>query len=540
MRRIVDKFHETSIRFNPRFAGGFAKHDIAKGVQYIDTVMACAQQSFPPKLLYENPEICSPEKAFDVFNIDYKGDKKYIYDFARNDFYLIQLNFNYDGARFPIYLYMPFTDDSGVIYIRDKPFYIKPVMADPLISVSGDGLFLPLNQTKMTTRTKSHFVIKANRLLQVKIHETTIHHTLRDVQSKDNKEARMRITCNAHYLFTKDGYKGAFERFKAIVQAGFSDQINLRNYPEADWVIYSSAAKDTMEPQLTEDGVRKEHNVLLAVRKSDITKDVESMVGAFFYILDLLPDVEDIAYLDDHAWWVVKMGKIILGNDEDHRILMKKMGSHYKTIDTYIDPMAISLMRDNDIFITDVYGYLEWGISNFDIYRNRPESNQSTMYGKYLMVNRYVFKPIREAIFLAIYELRQKKADKLTLRDIQTKLRSRLKPDLIMRINSNCPNVGAVISSTDSRLLKMGLEIVPQDNMRIKKVNKTPKMLRNPKWRWDRSYIDVGGFNSMSKHEPVGKDIGNVDLNVGLDGKLGTQEEHEAILNSVTRNTCID
>lgn len=540
MRRIVDKFHETSIRFNPRFAGGFAKHDIAKGVQYIDTVMACAQQSFPPKLLYENPEICSPEKAFDVFNIDYKGDKKYIYDFARNDFYLIQLNFNYDGARFPIYLYMPFTDDSGVIYIRDKPFYIKPVMADPLISVSGDGLFLPLNQTKMTTRTKSHFIIKANRLLQVKIHETTIHHTLRDVQSKDNKEARMRITCNAHYLFTKDGYKGAFERFKAIVQAGFSDQINLRNYPETDWVIYSSASKDTAEPQLTEDGMRKEHNVLLAVRKSDITKDVESMVGAFFYILDLLPDVEDIAYLDDHAWWVVKMGKIILGNDEDHRILMKKMGSHYKTIDTYIDPMAISLMRDNDIFITDVYGYLEWGISNFDIYRNRPESNQSTMYGKYLMVNRYVFKPIREAIFLAIYELRQKKADKLTLRDIQTKLRSRLKPDLIMRINSNCPNVGAVISSTDSRLLKMGLEIVPQDNMRIKKVNKTPKMLRNPKWRWDRSYIDVGGFNSMSKHEPVGKDIGNVDLNVGLDGKLGTQEEHEAILNSVTRNTCID
>ena len=540
MRRIVDNFHESSIRFNPRFAGGFAKHDIAKGVQYIDTVMACAQQSFPPKLQYESPEICSPEKAFDVFNIDYKGDKKYIYDFARNDFYLIQLNFNYDGARFPIYLYMPFTDDSGVIYIRDKPFYIKPVMADPLISVSGDGLFLPLNQTKMTTRAKSHFVYKGNRLLQVKIHETTIHHTLRDVQSKDNKEARMRITCNAHYLFTKDGYKGAFERFKAIVQAGFSDQINLKNYPDADWVIYSSAAKDTMDPQLTEDGDRKEHNVLLAVRKSDITKDVESMVGAFFYILDLLPDVEDIAYLDDHAWWIVKMGKIILGNDEDHRILMKKMGSHYKTIDTYIDPMAISLMRDNDIFITDVYGYLEWGISNFDAYRNRPEANQSTMYGKYLMVNRYVFKPIREAIFLAIYELRQKKAEKLTLRDIQTKLRSRLKPDLIMRINSNCPNVSAVISSTDSRLLKMGLEIVPQDNMRIKKVNKTPKMLRNPKWRWDRSYIDVGGFNSMSKHEPVGKDIGNVCINVGLDGKLGPQVEHEDILQSVTDNTRID
>lgn len=540
MRRIVNKFHETSVRFNPRFTSGFAKHDISKSVQYIDTVMACAQQSFPPKLQYENPEICSPEKAFDVFNTDYKGDKKYIYDFARNDFYLIQLNFNYDGARFPIYLYMPYTDDAGVIYIRDKPFYIKPVMADPLISVSGDGLFLPLNQTKMTTRTKSHFVYKGAKLLQVKVHETTIHHTLREVQSKDNKEARMRITCNAHYLFTKDGYKGAFERFKAIVQAGYSNTINTQNYPSDDWVIYSSAAKDIDDVQLTDDGMRKEHNVLLAVRKSDVNKDVESMVGAFFYILDLLPDVEDIEYLDDRAWWIVKMGKIILGNDGDHRILMRKMGEHYKTIDTYIDPMAISLMRDNDIYISDVYGYLEWGISNFDSYRNRPEANQSTMYGKYLMVNRYVFKPIREAIFLAIYELRQKKVDKLTLRDIQTKLRSRLKPDLIMRINSNCPNVGAVISSTDSRLLKMGLEIVPQDNMRIKKVNKTPKMLRNPKWRWDRSFIDIGSFNSMSKNEPIGKDGGNPCINVGLDGKMHPQTQHEELLASVSYNTRID
>ena len=540
MRGIVNRFHETSVRFNPRFAGGYAKHEIDQGLSYINMVFNCAQQSFPDKLIYENPEICSPEKAFEVFSQIAKSDKKYIYDFARNDFYLAQFNFNYDGIRFPIYMYMPYTDDAGVIYIRDKPFYIKPVMADPLISVSGDGLFLPLNQTKMTTRAKTHFLYKDDVLLQVKVHETTIHHTLREVQSKDNKEARMRITCNAHYLFCKEGYKEAFLRFNAVVHAGYQDTINTKNYPKEDWAIYSSAAQDVMEPQLTEDGGRLDHKVKLAVRRSDIDKDVESVAGAFFYILDLLPDVEDIQYLDDPAWWVIKMGKIILGNDEDHRILFKKMGSHYKTIDTYIDSMSISLMRDNDIYINDIYGYLEWGVSNFDHYRNRPEASQSTMYGKYLMVNRYVFKPIREAIFLAIYELRQKKADKITIREIQTKLRSRLKPDLIQRINSNCPNVGAVISSTDSRLLKMGIEIVPQDNMRVTKVNKTPKMLRNPKWRFDTSYVDAGGFASMSKNEPIGKDAGNVCINVGLDGKINPQKEHSEILDKVTRFTRID
>lgn len=541
MRNIVNKFHESSIKFNPRFASGFARQDVARGLRYVDDVMGCAQQSFPEGLLYESLEVCTPEKAFDVFTTLYKGDKKYIYDFARNDFYLAQLNFSYEQTPFSLYLYMPFTTDAGMIYIRDKPFYIKPVMADPLISVSGEGLFLPLNQTRMTTRARAHFVLKDERLLQVKVHETTIHHSLNTAQKVDNKEARMRITCNGHYLFVKDnGYKGSFLRFNATAQAGFEDTVNTTNYPKEDWVIYKSTIAQNPEPQLSEDGVFREHGVCLAIKRSDVTKEVESLVGAFFYVLDVLPEVEDIAYLDDYAWWAVKMGQIILGSSENHKILMRKMGFHYKTIDTYIDPMAINLMQDNHIYVSDIYGYLEWGISNFDSYRNRPEANQATMYGKYLLVNSYVFKPVREAIFNAIYELRQKKSEKPTFREIQMKLRSRLKPDLITKINSNCPNVTAVTSSTDSRLLKMGLEIVPQDNMRTEKTKQTPKMLRNVKWQWDPSYIDVGGFASMSKKEPVGKDYGNPAMNLGLDGRLQPQAEDSEIIDKVRRMTRID
>lgn len=536
MRRIVDTFHETSVRFNPRFVSGYSKHDLSKGVAYVNSLMACAQQSFPPKLRYESPEICTPEKAFEVLTTMGKKDKRYIYDFARNDFYMIQLNFSYDGTMFPIHMYIPFGNE--VIYIRDKPFYVKPVLADPLISVSNEGIFIPLNQTRMTTRAKSHFIYKEKKLLQVKIHETTIHHTLRTIQKKDNKEAKMHVTCNAHYLFTKEGYKEAFLRFKAVVQAGYADTINEISYPTDSWVIYSSAASDTKDPQITDDGGDfKEHHVLLAVRKSDISTDVESVVGAFFYILDLLPDVEDIEYLEDHAWWIIKMGKIILGNDIDHRILMNKMGSHFKTIDTYIDAMAINLMRDNDIFINDIYGYLEWLICNYDAYRNCPEADQATMYGKYLMVNTYVFKPVREAIFNAIYEMRQKgDSSKLTLREVSNKLRRWIKLDICTHINSNCPNVSAVISSTDSKLLKTGLEVVPQDNMRTTKTKRTAKMLRNPKWKFDPSYIDAGAFAAMSKHEPVGKDGINPCANIGLDGRINSQTAFAAELQSVARH----
>lgn len=539
MRNIVNKVHEKTIRFNPRFAGGFAKHEVAKSVQYIDDIFRCANQSFPEGLLYENPEICTPEKTFNVFmDRAKKNDRKYVYDFARTDVFLAQFNLSYNGTPLaPIYLYLPFTNDAGMMTIRDKAFYIKPVVADPLISVSGDGLFLPLNQTKMTTRARSHYVYRDDRLVQIKILDTTIHHTLRDVQRKDNKEAKQRITTNAHYLFCKEGYKDTFLKyFNATVVAGYRDEITVQNYPKDEWVIYTSM-EDRKFLQLSEEPEWQDHKVALAVKRSDVDKSVESVVGAFFYILDLLPDVEDINFLDDTAWWTIKMGKIILGIEEDHRILMKKMGSHFKAIDSYIDPMAINLMRDNDIYITDMYDYLAWLINNYDDYMNRPNSAPSTMYGKYLMVNRYIFQGIREAIFKAVYELRQKKPEKLTAKIIHTVLSGKLKPDLITKINNNFPNVSAVISSSDSKLLKMGIEMVPQDNMRQSKQEKQPKMLQNPKWQFDPSYIDVGGFSSMSKHEPLGKDTGNPKMNVGINGQIHPQEELADALAEVERNT---
>lgn len=539
MRNIVNQFHKESIRFNPRFAGGYAVHEIERAVHDIDDIWRCAEQSFPDKLKYIDYEICSPEETFEVFTVHKKTDRKYVYDFARTDVFLVRYHLEYDGQKIaPIYFNLPFTNFAGIMYIRDKAFYLKPVVADPLLSVSRDGLFLPLSQTKMTTYPRRHHLYKNDELITVKIYETTIHHTLREVQLVENKESKMRITCNAHYLFCKEGYRDAFLKyFNATVVAGYADTINTQNYPKEDWVIYSGANSSSV-PQMTEDGVPKQHNVLLAVKRDDVNKDVESVVGAFFYVLDLLPDIERIEHLEDPAWWIIKMGKIILGNDEDHRILMKKMMSHYKAIDTYIDGSAIELMRTYNIYISDLYDYLAWLVTNMDEYMNRLESSISSLYGKHLMVNRYVFQEIKQEIYHAVYELRQKKAEKLNPKTIQATLSARLKPDLITRINSNkFSNVTAVMSSTDSRLLKMGIEMVPQDNARSQKAKKTAKMLRNPKWQWDVGLIDAGGFASMSKHEPVGKDAGNPKMNVGIDGKIHPQEKHAEVLAEVRRMT---
>lgn len=535
MRNIVNKVHETTIRFNSRFADGYAKQEIANSVDYVSKIFRCANKAFPEGLRFEYAEVCSARKAHNVvMERIKKNDKKFSFDFAMTNIYLTQFNLSFKGTPLaPIYMYMPYTNDAAMMDIRDKAFYIKPVAADPLISVTPDSIYLPLNQTKMTTRSRPHYVYKDELLTHIKIIDTTIHHSLSDVHRKDTKEARARITTNAHYLFCEFGFRETFRDFGAVVEVGYKDTINTTKYPKEDWVIYRSTedknAVQLLDSIYVADDRSKSYipnKVCLAVKRKDVNRSVESLVGAFFYVLDLIPLIDgedDISYLDDAAWWTVRIGKIILGVDNDHRIIMKKMLMHFRTMASYIDPMAVDLMRDNNIFVEDMHAYLAWLINNFDDKCNNPDFSPSTMYGKYLLVNRFIFSKVREAIFKGVYELRQKSPEKLNPRIIHTVLSSKLRPNLITRINNNFPNVSAVISASDSRLLKMGTEIVPQDNVRSGKPEKQPEMLQNPKWQLDPSYFDAGVGGAMSKHEPIGKDGGNPCIEVSFDGEIKPQ-----------------
>lgn len=539
MRHIVNTVHENTIRFNARFAGGYAKHDIANSLNYINNILKCAGQAFPEGLVYDGISVCTAEETYNVFlEKAQKNDRKYTYDHARTDVYLTRINLTFKGTALPpLYLNLPFTDQHGVHVIRDRAFHIKPVVADPLISINAGGLFLQLNQTKMTTYGRPHYIFKDDKIIRVKVISTTLHHSLRAVQNTEVKSSRSRITSNVHYLFAKEGYKEAFSKyFNATVEAGFADKINRKNYPEDEWVIYSSH-NDPDLVQLTGHSERMPNKVLLAVKRKNVNKFVESAVGGFMFCLDVFPEVEDPDYLNDTAFWTIMLGTIIMDVGIDHRILMKKMGLHFNTLDHYIDHMAINLMKENDIYVDDIYDYLAWLVFNFDDYINAREGRGSSLYGKFFMVNRYIFINIRESIFNAIYELRQKDPSKLNPRVIHTVMSSRIKPDLITRINNNFDNVSAIISASDSRLLKTGMEVVPQDNFRKKKQSKNSDQLNNPNWKFDTSFIDAGSAFSMSKTEPIGRDGGNPNINLSENGQIRRQEKFKDVLEDVDEKT---
>lgn len=520
MRLLVDKIHEKTVRFNPDFTNGYAKKDIDRGMQYVHNVFLCAQASFPQGLTYTGCRQCTPEETHKLYKQEYRNDKKYVHDFARNDFYLSELSFSYQGQAFYVHIFIPYVSDGGVIYIRGRPFHIMPVVADPLLSINGDELFLPLNQSPMSTRPRNHFVYKDDRLTPVKIFETTMHHNLREIQSKNNQLSRLRITCNALYILCQEGITDLYRRFKAKMEYGTSAEMTRDKYPEDEWVLYSSVVDTRTEMQMTSDGSRRVYDLVIAVKKDDVSIAIDSITGAIFYTLDLLPEIDDLGDLEDVTWWRIKLGRIIMGFDDDDRILLKKLLNHLTTIETYIDPMAISLMADHDVYVDDIYGYLAWSIRHYDDYRNKVSGSPSSLYRKHLLVNRYIFKSVREMLFKAIYELRQKKSDNISLREIQSKFRSKIRPNLVMGMNSQCPNVSAITSSSDSMLLRVGSSIIPQDNMRKKKSKDTPAIIHKPAWELDVSFLDVGSAFSLSKSEPIGRTTGNPTMEISPRGEV--------------------
>ena len=544
MRNILNNFHEHSVKFNPRICDGWAKHEIKNNLQYLHDLLNCNKKSFPEGLEYINVVNCTPEKIVEVFTTLYKNDKRYVYDFARFDFSLVQINFEFEKQPIQIYFFMQFTDQHGITYIRDKPFYVKPVLADPLLSITEEGIFLPLNQTPMLTKAVGHFVYKNDILTEVRIHETTIHHTLKKLKKSENKQTQMRITCNAHYLFALEGYRKTFARFKCSPEIGFADKINTTNYPRDEWTIYSSAVASSNNPQMTDDKLVtiKEHNILLAVRNDELSKSAESVIGVFFYVLDFIPEFEDIQHLEDNIYWWHNLGKIIWGNEENAKTIMRKMGNHFETNATYIDEMAREVFRSQDMYIDNLFDYLEWGISNYDNFYNSPDVSPSSIYGKQLMVNRYLLKPLSENLNRCIYKLRSKynRDNTINYKYVLKQLRTFLPPNLIPKTIYSCSNVTALISSTDSRLFKVGLDVVPQDNVRAVKQKRTSKALQNPKWQFHRSFVDVGCAFALSKHEPIGQDGLNVCANITPTGRLLPQTTVKDVMDEVAERTFIE
>lgn len=494
--------------FNHNFTRGLATKHLAGAEAYIESIMHCAQAGFPPGLRYAGCERVSPQESFNVTTA--KRSVKMMYELSQSDIYLMKYKFEYNGEPLrPFYMFLPYVRPGGIIYLMGSVFSISPVLADKALSVGEDSIYIPMNRAKLTFKRHVVYFYADNKRLSQNVVWCNAHNG-----HKKSRDTTERKTINAdatlmHYLLCKYGLTETFRFFDTHIVAGMSDMINPVNYPPEEWVI----CRSTKDKPL---GVYNKYyvgsDICFAIPKDKFTSSVAAAVAGLFYIVDRFPDRMEPAYLDDVNFWRILLGHIVYATNENEGKLLNNINKHIESLDGYVDNMVKQWLKEDNIPADDVYGLFFTMISTFSIRLMEAQQSVASMFGKRLMVLRYVLIDIIKAIFNMMFALKEASKKNLLVKDVEKILHKSLKPLLIIKMNHKHAEVTSVSSSGDCMAFKITSNLILQADIGAGSNSKSTKL--DATKALHESIAVAGQFNRLPKGEPTGRKNGNPFINL--------------------------
>lgn len=222
---------ESTPKLNPILAKGLATAQMPFVDQYIEEVIRAASRGTVEGLHFVRMVRCDPKEE-NMINTrrrtparQPRRNPKKTYDQAETWANMYKLYFKFQGiALEPRYIYLPFVGEAGMMMMNGSEFHVAPVLADRVISIGPDSIFVRLFCDRITfRRTSTPFVVNGKRETVQMVH-SLIHH---DSGGADEAPAIKAETCMAHYLFCKYGFTQTFEKY-----AGFTPLVSLYFDPD--------------------------------------------------------------------------------------------------------------------------------------------------------------------------------------------------------------------------------------------------------------------------------------------------------------------
>lgn len=552
-QRLLDLINDDLPSLNDTIVNGYAVKEMRMAERYVEEIMECAQESFPPGLTYEGSRRLPPHVEY-LRATESRSGKPTI-DVSRSDRFMVEYSFKYLGETITKDIYLPFVRDGGLINLKGATFAISPVLADRGVSFGTNSAFVNPLRSKMTfTRHIYHFFAGTNRVEKVYVVSGKLHHRSRK-KAKENGAPGMNEanTTNLHYLLGKYGLHQTFASFNDTqVVVGSPAEVNELNYPleyvdeetgevEDGWVVCQSIGH---RPKAIKNRNWQPPHIRIAVRVDDFCDSViRSLIGGFFYIADLFPErMDQLApeeldgSEDEIRFWRILLGKIIGGVSGGDGEVVRDMNDHYNSLDYYIDKKTQRNLEKGDIFVDDIYeliGHLQEVLCQNTI---QSISEISSMENKQLMVLRYVLSDINSKIFWMLFKLHNKvsQGKGLTISDVRKTLRNQLSTEIIMRLRNGSQHseVTSVSLPGDNKYFKITRNVVLQtDSGGGGRRNK--KMTIDESKYLHASQLEYGSATVLPKSEPTGKGSINPTVQVDEEGNLVGRKEFAPILENI-------
>lgn len=524
---LLSKIVEDTPKINPDIANGLAVKHMAYTDQYVDNVFRAAARDFPKGLEYVSCQRCTPKEEYD-FSTGKKNNKR-SFDIARSDIYLMKYFFRFNGVMLPPrYLSLPFVSDAGFITLGGSRFVISPVLADKVISLATTSVFIRLLRDKLTFERAPHNIVINGQRELVQVVWSLIYHK----PSNLNKvKATVKANCSlVHYLFCKYGFTKTFQMFAKCVPIVGGEDINKENYPEEDWVICEST---TIKPKGSMEVPYYGTKIKLAIKKTDFTPFMKSLVAGFFYVVDHFPQRFvpsqynksntwagfTASYLDNTRLWMVLMGHILFSGAVGEGKLYADISEHFESLDEYIDSIVFNKLKDIGYECVDIYHLFAVAIENFNEWLLKAKDNINSMYDKELGILYFVLLGVTSAIFKLHFKLKKAAAKKpLTEKDITNIMNMILKPGNIYSITSQHNGVSTVSYSGDCKYFEITSMLIPQKTSNKSGAQNDRSALTDPAKRMHVSVAEVGGYLNFTKSDPSGRS--QINPHITIDEKF--------------------
>ena len=514
---------------NELIANGIAVEHMKSAEKYIDDVWRSVAKEFPSDFEYLGCRRMTPLEEYK--ESVKKRSVRPTYDVARSDFYMMQYQFAFQGVKLkPKPIYLPFVTENCTIHISNGRYLVSPVLADRVITIGADYIFIRLLRDKMTfEKLNHHFKVNDERVTVSIIWSDVYHKTEAHKKLKNPLKIKCSLT---HYLFCKYGFTETLQRFgQTTPVVGDHTTIDHHQYPPDKWVICKS---NQTQPKGTGPGPWNPPTLRVAIRREDYERFpiIRNLVAGLFYIVDYFPDrFEDPSWVDDKRWMMILMGQIIWAPSIPHGKLANDCANHIQSLDDYIDSIMIDKFKEIDKPIVDLYQMFAMLIENFNKWRVDNAGNINSMYGKELNVISFLLETLTFLIVRFNFRLKAAAKKGLKQRDVENALQA-VKQGALFSLVKTSGCLSTTSSPGDNKAFKSTTILIPQTSSQ-KGGNKDRGSVDDPTKKLHISVAEVGGYSNTPKSEHSGRGRLNPHTVILDNGLVGRHEDMIPMLDRV-------
>jgi hypothetical protein len=392
---------------------------------------------------------------------------------------------------------------GGSIYISGTKWYISPVLADRVISVGMEQIFVRLLRDRLTFSRVGAWFKKNGVTTRTDLVTSRIYHKSKD---KDKQATNNALTSMPHYLFCKYGFKGTMEKYLGITPVvGYHLADSLDNSDE--WDIYTSNGKPPSGMSRRKKFIDwHAPEIQVAIRKSENTPATTAYVAALFYVADYFPRQITSDLVNSPDGWIAPMGYMLFSENNNRGKIEEAVRKHLSSLDDYADSMVIDNMASIGLEITDIYDFFSIITDKFSSWVSNNQDKVNSMYNKELSVLYFVLFDVTKSIFNLFFALKANSRKELTERDVEKLLKENLKPGMCYQLGKSHGEVASISYSGDNMAFKATSTLTPQ-TATSKQVKKSGDRgsANDASRRLHPSLAEVAAVSAMQKSDPTGQ-----------------------------------